>query len=115
MPLPAKEAEPYGGSGSPCAGLMRTHDVEVVYGPGTFLNRAVAAVNSQVQALLAQASAAVSSYAQAGLQAGPVPPPERQAGPAGGQLRRSAGVPAAAPEDRAALPDLRDQGAAADR
>src|SRR5947209_2387178 len=26
VPLPAKEARPYGGPGSPCAGLMRTHD-----------------------------------------------------------------------------------------
>jgi hydrophobe/amphiphile efflux-3 (HAE3) family protein len=68
VPLPAKEARPYGGPGSPCAGLMRTHDVEVVYGPGTFLNRAVAAVNSQVQAMLAQAGQSVRSYAQAAYQ-----------------------------------------------
>jgi uncharacterized protein len=68
VPLPAKEARPYGGDHSPCAGLMRTHDVEVVYGPGTFLNRAVAAVNTQVQALLSQAGKAVRSYAQAAYQ-----------------------------------------------
>ncbi len=65
VPLPATQARPYGGPHSPCAGLMRTHDVEVVYGPGTFLNRAVAAVNTQVQALLAQAGQSVRSYAQA--------------------------------------------------
>jgi uncharacterized protein len=68
VPLPAKSARPYGGAHSPCAGLMRTHDVEVVYGPGTFLNRAVAAVNTQVQALLSQAGQAVRSYAQAAYQ-----------------------------------------------
>jgi hydrophobe/amphiphile efflux-3 (HAE3) family protein len=68
VPLPAKEAQPYGGPRSPCAGLMRTHDVEVVYGPGTFLNRAVAAVNTQVQAMLAQASQAVRSYEQQAYQ-----------------------------------------------
>ncbi len=39
---------PYGGSGSPCAKLMRERPAQVVYGPGTFLNRAVAAVNSEL-------------------------------------------------------------------
>jgi predicted RND superfamily exporter protein len=68
VPVPAKQARPYGGAHSPCAGLMRTRDVEVVYGPGTFLNRAVAAVNTQVQALLAQAGQSVRSYAQAAYQ-----------------------------------------------
>jgi uncharacterized protein len=64
VPLPARTARPYGGWSSPCGGLMRTHDVEVVYGPGNFLNRAVAAVNSQVQAMLGAAQQAVRSYAQ---------------------------------------------------
>jgi hydrophobe/amphiphile efflux-3 (HAE3) family protein len=65
VPLPAKTARPYGGARSPCGGLMRTHDVEVVYGPGSFLNRAVAAVNTQVQQMFAGAEQAVRSYAQA--------------------------------------------------
>src|SRR2546421_7998919 len=44
---------PYGGWSSPCGRLMKTKPVQVVYGPGTFLNRAVKAVNDQVQAMLA--------------------------------------------------------------
>ena len=39
---------PYGGYSSPCGHLMKTQPVQVVYGPGTFLNRAVAAVNTQI-------------------------------------------------------------------
>ena len=31
-------ARPYGGARSPCAGLARLKPVELVYGPGTFLN-----------------------------------------------------------------------------
>src|SRR5947209_7984920 len=44
----------YGGSSSPCGRLRRSHLVQVVYGPGTFLNRAVAAVNGEVNGLLSQ-------------------------------------------------------------
>src|SRR5690242_9043437 len=51
---------PYGGYNSPCGKLMKTHPVQVVYGPGTFLNRAVAAVNTQIIQLLNQAKQAVS-------------------------------------------------------
>jgi hydrophobe/amphiphile efflux-3 (HAE3) family protein len=51
---------PYGGYSSPCGHLMKTHPVQVVYGPGTFLNRAVAAVNTQILTLLSQAKQAVS-------------------------------------------------------
>ena len=39
---------------------MKTRPVQVVYGPGTFLNRAVAAVNTQIIDLLNQAKQAVS-------------------------------------------------------
>ena len=41
-------ATPYGGWGSPCGKLMKARPAQVVYGPGTFLNRAVAAVNTEV-------------------------------------------------------------------
>src|ERR1700759_2851958 len=51
---------PYGGYNSPCGKLMKTRPVQVVYGPGTFLNRAVAAVNTQIIELLNQAKQAVS-------------------------------------------------------
>jgi hydrophobe/amphiphile efflux-3 (HAE3) family protein len=50
---------PYGGYDSPCAKLMKNRPVQVVYGPGTFLNRAVAAVNTQVRVLLTSAQTAV--------------------------------------------------------
>ncbi|HEY2317284.1 MAG TPA: MMPL family transporter [Solirubrobacteraceae bacterium] len=43
----------YGGPSSPCGHLMASHAAQVVYGPGTFLNRAVAAVNSGIRAQLA--------------------------------------------------------------
>src|SRR5579884_1593467 len=68
VPVPAKHATPYGGWGSPCGGLMRLHAVEVVYGPGTFLNRAVTAVNGRIRALLAGAMQAVRSYAEKAYQ-----------------------------------------------
>ncbi|MGH2856557.1 MAG: MMPL family transporter, partial [Solirubrobacteraceae bacterium] len=43
---------PYGGWHSPCGMLARAHATKVVYGPGTFLNRAVAAVNSELSSML---------------------------------------------------------------
>jgi hydrophobe/amphiphile efflux-3 (HAE3) family protein len=67
-PLPANQARPYGGAHSPCGGLMRTHDVEVVYGPGTFLNRAVAAVSTAEQTMLTEAGLAVRRAAQEACQ-----------------------------------------------
>jgi len=63
-PAPAGNA-PYGGWGSPCGKLRRSGAVQVVYGPGTFLNRAVAAVNQQFQGMVASASQTVQRYAQA--------------------------------------------------
>jgi len=56
---------PYGGWGSPCGQLRRSGAAEVVYGPGTFLNRAVTAVNQQEQQLISSANQAVHRYAQA--------------------------------------------------
>jgi hydrophobe/amphiphile efflux-3 (HAE3) family protein len=52
---------PYGGYNSACGKLMKNRPVQVVYGPGTFLNRAVAAVNTQVRALLTSAQAAIAT------------------------------------------------------
>jgi predicted RND superfamily exporter protein len=48
-PAPAGTATPYGGWGSPCGKLMKAKPAQVVYGPGTFLNRAVAAVNTEIE------------------------------------------------------------------
>lgn len=61
-------ATPYGGWHSPCGKLMKARPAQVVYGPGTFLNRAVAAVNQQIQAMLAGARQAVSQAEQAAYQ-----------------------------------------------
>jgi hypothetical protein len=54
-PAPAGSHPPYGGWSSPCGKLMRNHPAQVVYGPGTFLNRAVAAVNTQIATMLSAA------------------------------------------------------------
>jgi hydrophobe/amphiphile efflux-3 (HAE3) family protein len=44
-----KGATPGGGAASPCGRLTRTKPVQVVYGPGTFINSAVGEINDQVQ------------------------------------------------------------------
>ena len=46
-PAPAGST-PYGGWNSPCGRLAKSRPAQVVYGPGTFLNRAVAAVNTEI-------------------------------------------------------------------
>ncbi len=56
---------PYGGPSSPCGKLMKAKPVQVVYGPGTFLNQAVAAVNHGVQTLLRTSQQQVAGAAQA--------------------------------------------------
>src|SRR5947209_701069 len=68
QPAPAGAHAPYGGYASPCGHLMKSKPVQVVYGPGTFLNRAVAAVNLQTQALLKSAQQAVTTAQQAAYQ-----------------------------------------------
>src|SRR5262249_43676790 len=50
---------PYGGYRSPCGKLMKANPAQAVYGPGTFLNRAVAAMIVQVGALVKSAGAAI--------------------------------------------------------
>lgn len=70
-------ARPYGGAGSPCAKLARLRPIKLVYGPGTFLNESVNAVQAQVESELTQlqqgvgeAAAAAKAQAQrAGLDA----------------------------------------------
>ena len=63
-PAPAGSQKPYGGWASPCGKLMKARPAQVVYGPGTFLNRAVAAVQQQVLALERGAQQAVTSARQ---------------------------------------------------
>ena len=65
VPAKAGSALPYGGWGSPCGQLMRAHAVQVVYGPGTFLNRSVSAVNQEVTSILSGARSAEVSSARA--------------------------------------------------
>jgi uncharacterized protein len=70
-------ARPYGGAGSPCAELAKLKPVKLVYGPGTFLNESVRAVQTAVTAQLqvlqqqiADATAAAREQAaRAGLDA----------------------------------------------
>ena len=68
QPAPAGAHAPYGGLNSPCGKLMKAKPVQVVYGPGTFLNRAVAAVNTETRALLTGAQQAVQSSCNAAYQ-----------------------------------------------
>src|SRR5512142_2568862 len=60
QPAPSGAHAPYGGWGSACGKLMKAKPVQVVYGPGTFLNQAVAAVNVAVTSLLKNARATVT-------------------------------------------------------
>jgi uncharacterized protein len=59
QPVAATTAKPYAGPASACGTLMRERPTKVVYGPGTFLNHAVAAVNQQIAALEQSASSTV--------------------------------------------------------
>ncbi|MGN6188738.1 MAG: MMPL family transporter [Conexibacter sp.] len=47
-----RNARPYGGAHSPCAKLAQLKPVKLVYGPGTFLNESVRAVQSAVMGQL---------------------------------------------------------------
>jgi hydrophobe/amphiphile efflux-3 (HAE3) family protein len=64
---PATQA-PYGGWRSPCGRIRKSRAIEVVYGPGTFLNRAVTAVNQQVGQLYAAAQQTVRNCSQGAYQ-----------------------------------------------
>ncbi len=65
IPAPAGSHAAYGGRSSPCGQLMRHRSAQVVYGPGTFLNRAVAAVNSTATSSIAAARRAGDQAASA--------------------------------------------------
>ena len=54
-------ARPYGGEHSACAKLAQLKPVRLVYGPGTFLNESVNAVQVQVQAELGQIQQGVTA------------------------------------------------------
>jgi uncharacterized protein len=63
-PAPAGSQTPYGGWNSPCGKLMKLQPAQVVYGPGTFLNRAVAAVNQEITSIEGSAQQAVTNARQ---------------------------------------------------
>jgi uncharacterized protein len=68
-PAPPGTQTPYGGWSSPCGGLMKARPAQVVYGPGTFLNRAVAAVNQEIVALTKSAQQAIAAARRAAYNA----------------------------------------------
>src|SRR5579875_1270657 len=57
---PTAAHPPYGGWASPCGRLRRSRAVQVVYGPGSFLNQAVIALNRGIS----QLSSSVKTQAQ---------------------------------------------------
>jgi hydrophobe/amphiphile efflux-3 (HAE3) family protein len=59
------KARPLGGWHSPCGELMRHHPAKVVYGPGTFLNQAVLAVDRGIGQVIENAATYVREKAQA--------------------------------------------------
>ena len=69
-PARAGSHTPYGGWNSPCGKLTRIKPAQVVYGPGTFLNRAVAAVNGQIQAMLAGVTTSVKTVQHSAYELG---------------------------------------------
>jgi hypothetical protein len=64
-PVKPGSQPPYGGASSPCGQLMKHKPVEVVYGPGTFLNQAVIAVRNGINSLLANDRKQVAASGQA--------------------------------------------------
>src|SRR5947209_9025764 len=65
---PAASSTPYGGRRSPCGRLMAAKPVQAVYGPGTFLNQAVTAVNKTVASIQQGAQQQIRSAAQTAYQ-----------------------------------------------
>src|SRR6201996_2923312 len=51
----------YGGPNSPGGHIIRSHVTQVVYGPGTFLNRAVSAVNAGIRSQITAATRATQA------------------------------------------------------
>ncbi|MGZ6640504.1 MAG: efflux RND transporter permease subunit [Solirubrobacteraceae bacterium] len=85
-----KGQTPPGGPGGPCARLARTKPVQVVFGPGTFLNEAVGQIqdqfNSQKAASTAQARQADRAAQKLALAQGKSPAQARKLGSQAQQL-----------------------------
>src|SRR6201999_2696307 len=60
-PVAAGTHAAYGGPNSPCGHIMKSHVTQVVYGPGTFLNRAVSAVNTGIRGQITAATRATQA------------------------------------------------------
>ena len=60
-----KGVTPYGGARSPCAAFARTKPAKVVYGPGTFINEAVAELDEQIRGQTAAEKAQENRAAKA--------------------------------------------------
>jgi hydrophobe/amphiphile efflux-3 (HAE3) family protein len=82
-------AKPPGGPDSPCARLAELKPVQVVYGPGTFINSAVNEIATQLQAQIrgaqAQAQQAAAAAARQARGQGATPTQARQAAAAAAQ------------------------------
>ena len=102
-----------GGERSPCAALARTKPVQVVYGPGTFVNSAVGEIQDQLQlrsqATAAQAAAGRARGAQGRARPGALEGRAGQGreGRRAGRLRRAAQGAAADQPALRARPDRR--------
>jgi hydrophobe/amphiphile efflux-3 (HAE3) family protein len=68
-PAAPGSATPYGGWHSPCGKLMKTKPVQAVYGPGTFLNQAVAAVKQGIRSIETGAAQAIATAENAAYRA----------------------------------------------
>jgi len=62
---PPAGAQPPGGAGGPCGRLAQTKPVQVVYGPGTFVNESVRQIGDQFDAQSQQQAAQADQAAQA--------------------------------------------------
>ena len=83
-------AKPAGGTGGPCGRLTATKPVQVVYGPGTFINAAVGEIDDQVKAQLqskaAEAKKAADAARQLAKAQGQSPAQVKKAGEAASQV-----------------------------
>ncbi len=79
-----------GGAGSPCGALAREKPVQVVYGPGTFINAAVGEITEQLQtqtrARAAQADRAAAAARALARRQGKPPAEQRRLGKAAEKL-----------------------------
>ncbi len=86
---PAGQPAP-GGERGPCAQLARTKPVQVVYGPGTFVNSAVGEIQDQLRRRLERQPRGGRAGGRGGALARAAPGQARGRAPAPGEVRRAA-------------------------